>query len=182
MASDVLVALLRGINVGGSKRVEMARLRDALSSAGLGDVATYINTGNVLFRSPAQPTAATEVVEQAIEDEFGFRVPVLVRTGDAVVETAQAIPDEWVNDSTMKCDVMFLWDAADRPGVVDDFVREDIDHLVQVPGAVIWRVDRADVTKSGMMRLAGTDLYGQMTVRNVNTVRKLADLVSASDR
>jgi uncharacterized protein (DUF1697 family) len=159
----------------------MPRLRDTFAAAGMSDVTTYINTGNVLFRSAAEPADLAPALEDAIEAEFGFRVPVLVRTGEAIEATARAVPGDWVNDSTMKCDVMFLWDAVHRPDVVDRFAKDGIDHTTYVPGAVIWRVDRRVATKSGMARIVGTELYGHMTIRNVNTVRALADRVVAAN-
>jgi uncharacterized protein (DUF1697 family) len=46
-----------------------------------------------------------------------------------------------------------------------------------VPGTIVWRVDRDVLTRSGMMRLTSDNLYKRMTIRNINTVRKLADLM-----
>jgi uncharacterized protein (DUF1697 family) len=48
-----------------------------------------------------------------------------------------------------------------------------IDNLRYAPGAVIWQVDRKDVTKSRMNRIVGTPYYKQMTIRSANTIRKL---------
>jgi uncharacterized protein (DUF1697 family) len=172
------VALLRGINVGGNRKVEMPRLRATVERAGATDVTTYINTGNVLFRDGRADGELVTVLEDAIEGEFGFRVPVLVRPAETITAVAAEIPDDWTNDATMKCDVLFLWDGLDHPEILDELpVRPEIEDVVYVPGAVVWRVDRDDVTRSGLMRIAGTDLYKGVTIRNVNTVRKLADLV-----
>lgn len=75
------IALLRGINVGGNRRVPMAVLRAALEQAGLEDVRTYIVSGNVLFRSERMDDAAlTGDIERAIEARFGFAVAVVLRT------------------------------------------------------------------------------------------------------
>lgn len=178
MTSPIRVALLRGINVGGANKVEMQGLRDALTAADFDEVTTYINTGNVLMRSEADPATVAERVRGVIDAEFGFSVPVLVRTGDEIVSIAAEIPDDWVDGPDMKCDVMYLWEDADRPDVADDFARDGIDDVVYTAGALIWRADRDKVTKSGMMRITRTDVYKQMTIRNVNTARKLAELVA----
>lgn len=172
------LALLRGINVGGKNKVEMSRLRGVFESLGFGDVRTYINSGNVIFDAvPSEVDPAD--LEAGIIDEFGLAIPVLLRDGHSIERVRQALPEHWVNDSTMKCDVMFLWDDVDDPAVLDRLaIKDGIDDVVYVPGALLWRVDRDHVTRSGMMKLAGTKLYSAMTIRNCNTVRKLAALMS----
>lgn len=75
------IALLRGINVGGHKKVPMAELRKLLSQLGLGDVQTYIQSGNVIFQSDSNDLKTIEMtIHKAILDYFGFEVPVMVRT------------------------------------------------------------------------------------------------------
>ena len=178
----VYVALLRGINVGGKNKVDMGELKTAFSDAGMIRVATYINSGNVVFASRARNQVRLAArLEEAIADRFGFAVRVLVRDLDTMRATVAALPDHWVNDQTMKCDVMFLWDEVDRPGLRDELtIKPGIDDVVRVPGALIWRVDKANVTRSGMTKLVGTPLYRQMTIRNCNTARKLLELMEAA--
>src|SRR5258708_12046016 len=73
------VALLRGINVGGHNKVPMAELRQVVASLGHADVATYIQSGNVVFSTGETDTAAlAEALEQAIAAPFGARVPVVL--------------------------------------------------------------------------------------------------------
>lgn len=174
----IRVAFLRGINVGGKNKIAMAKLGSTFARIGLDGARTYINTGNVIFSDPRPAPTLVELIEKAIDTDFGFSVPVLVLDLHTILAIEEALPETWVNDASMKCDVMLLWDDVDRPQVLDDLaIDPDIDDVLYVPGAVIWRVDRDDVTKSGMMRLVGTDLYRRMTVRNCNTLRKLADLM-----
>jgi uncharacterized protein (DUF1697 family) len=75
-----LVALLRGINVGGHKRLPMADLREVAAGCGFGDVATYIQSGNLIFSAPKKERAPEPLLEKAIEARFGFAVSVIVRT------------------------------------------------------------------------------------------------------
>ena len=172
----VYVALLRGINVGGKKRVEMARLRESFERMGFSDVRTYINSGNVIFRHVRAPSEKS--IEKALQSEFGFEIAVVVRDRENIAAVVEALPDDWINDATMKSDVMFLWPHVDGPEVLDQVpVKPGIDDVKYVDGALLWRVDRADATRSGMMKIVGTELYRQMTVRNCNTVRKLAALM-----
>ncbi|WP_339755919.1 DUF1697 domain-containing protein [uncultured Winogradskyella sp.] len=77
------IALLRGINVGGHKKIPMAELRELLTKSGLENVKTYIQSGNVIFKSNISYKQLLEdLIHNAIKDKFGFTVPVLVRTRD----------------------------------------------------------------------------------------------------
>ncbi len=173
------VALLRGINVGGNNKVSMQELRQVFEQAGMSNVSTYINSGNVLFESSTSPKAAlAQTLEIAIKAKFGFVVKVLVYSGAELLAIAKQLPDIWTNDDSMKCDVMFLWEEVDNPEVLEQLaIKPDIDTVKYVPGALLWSADRKQLTRSGMMKLAGTDLYKQMTIRNCNTLRKLAHLI-----
>ena len=179
----IYVALLRGINVGGKNKVDMKMLQEAFEEAGMQSVTTYINSGNVVFRSRARNrTKLAARLEKGIETRFGFGVRVLVRDLDEMRATIAAIDPDWVNDrKTMKCDVMFLWDDADTPDVLDDLtIKPGIDEVRYVAGALIWKVDSDKVTRSGMMKMAGTPLYKRMTIRNCNTARKLLELMESA--
>ncbi len=75
------IALLRGINVGGHRKVPMAELRDLLTKIGLSNVKTYIQSGNVIFK--VAETNVQEIensIQKSIADHFGFEVSVMVRT------------------------------------------------------------------------------------------------------
>jgi uncharacterized protein (DUF1697 family) len=179
----IYVALLRSINVGGKNKVDMKRLATTFERAGMRDVRTYLNTGNVIFETSEQPTNGLATrLEDAIEEDVGFHIKVLLRDSVAIAGTTAALPDAWVNDPTMKCDVMFLWDEVDRPAIIDELpIKPEIEDVFYAPGAVIWRVDRANVTKSGLVRIVGTKLYKKMTIRNCNTLRKIAELMAPDD-
>lgn len=174
------VALLRGINVGGKHKVPMARLRTLCAELGLGQVETYINSGNVVFEDEDEDEAALAArLEAAIEQEFGFAARALVRTGADVVAIAAAIPTDWANDDTMKTDVVYLLDGVDPAEASAQLrPRDGIDTVRLAEGAVIWMVARGDAARSGLQNILGTPLYQQATVRNVNTARKLAGMVS----
>jgi uncharacterized protein (DUF1697 family) len=74
-----LIALLRAVNVGGRK-LPMAELRALCGELGWKDVETYIQSGNLVFGAPGRPEALEARLEKAIEERFGMKVPVIVRT------------------------------------------------------------------------------------------------------
>jgi len=88
------VALLRGVNVGGGNKLPMAELRKLMTSLGYADVATYIQSGNLLFtpaRSTEIPVLADEL-RKAIAGEFGIDTPVIVVTRDELAGVIEANP------------------------------------------------------------------------------------------
>jgi uncharacterized protein (DUF1697 family) len=91
------VALLRGINVGGNNKVPMAGLRELMTSLGYADVATYIQSGNVVFTAPgADSEKLAGELDEKIAERFGVPGHVVVVTRDelAAVIAANPYPDE----------------------------------------------------------------------------------------
>ncbi|WP_136480264.1 DUF1697 domain-containing protein [Cognatitamlana onchidii] len=87
------VALLRGINVGGQKKVPMALLKEVLTDAGLKAVQTYIQSGNVIFESlENDKEKLQDVIYDAIKTHFGFEVPNIVFTPNHLKTIFDACP------------------------------------------------------------------------------------------
>lgn len=76
----IYIALLRGINVGGHKKILMADLRALLRKNGLKDVQTYIQSGNVVFESDENPAVLSKNIPTYIYKEYQFEVAVLIKT------------------------------------------------------------------------------------------------------
>ena len=75
---NIYIALLRGINVGGHKKILMADLRELLENAGLNEVRTYIQSGNVIFHSEALAKECEQLITDAILNKYGWEVPVII--------------------------------------------------------------------------------------------------------
>lgn len=175
----IYTALLRGINVGGNNKIDMKQLKSAFEQSGMASVKTYINSGNIVFTNERPKEEVAAVLEAAILNSFGLRIKVLVYSLGEFRLIAEAVPKEWANDDQLKSDVLFLWEEIDSEAVLDELpLRPEIDRVQYVPGAILWSVDRDMVTKSGMAKIVGTKLYKLMTIRNVNTVRKIHGLMN----
>lgn len=73
---------------------------------------------------------------------------------------------------------MFLWEAIDNESILKDLtIKPNIDTTIYIPGAVLWSIDKNDASRSGMAKIVGSKIYKQITVRNVNTVRKIYNLM-----
>jgi uncharacterized protein (DUF1697 family) len=74
---------------------------------------------------------------------------------------------------------MFLWKEADSPDVLEQLAANpEVDIVKYVSGAILWNLHRTNYNKSALPKLIGTKVYKQMTVRNVNTLRKLNQMMS----
>ena len=85
------VALLRGINLSGHRIVKMDQLRKAFEGLGFEDVKTYIQSGNVVFKGPGTQNLVKRIEEKIVR-QFGFPVPVVVKTSDEIGEIIRNNP------------------------------------------------------------------------------------------
>ncbi|MFT9845960.1 DUF1697 domain-containing protein [Aneurinibacillus sp. REN35] len=179
----VYVALLRGINVGGKNKIDMKLLKKTFERVGMGSVVTYINSGNIIFTVNGQSkTTISYILEEAIHTDFGLQIKVLVRSFDDIKKVIHSLPESWTNDQQMRSDVLFLWDEIDDESVLTNLViKPEIDTVKYAPGAILWSIEKKNSTKSGMSKLIGSKPYRQMTIRNVNTARKIYELMQAAE-
>lgn len=175
----VYIALLRGINVGGKNKINIKVLKGTFERIGMTNVVTYINSGNIIFE--ADDLSIAELSDQlsgAILEDFKLEIKVVVRHKDELEQIINSIPVSWQNNKKMRSDVLFLWDEVDDEAVLEKLmIRPEVDVVSYVPGAVLWSINRTNAGKSGLNKLAGTKLYKQMTIRKVNTVRKVFELM-----
>ncbi|TGK90348.1 DUF1697 domain-containing protein [Leptospira bourretii] len=169
------IALLRGINVGGNRKVEMKKLRTLFESFGYTKVSTYINSGNIIFESEDDQKTVLAKIIKAFEKTFEFEIPTLVKTEKEMKKIAKAIPEEWQNDDTQRTDVAYLFPEADSKKIIEELpLKKEFLEIRYIKGAIIWNIKRENVNKSQLAKLISHKLYKVMTIRNVNTARFLA--------
>lgn len=172
-----MVALLRAVNVGGRK-LPMAELRALCATLGWRDVATYIQSGNLVFSAAGKPAAIEARLEAAIAKEFGLAVPVILRTAAqwAAYPKANPFPKEPPNR------VMLLLAKADPAAGAAEAIqaRAQAGEQVRRVGDGLWfhypeGAGTSKLTPSLIERAVGAPA----TARNVNTVRKLQEMLEA---
>jgi uncharacterized protein (DUF1697 family) len=113
------VAMLRGINVGSGKIVKMERLRASFEALGFDSVRTYVQSGNVVFKSEQNSLAGlSKKIEEKIQRDFGFSVPVSVKTSkeiEQIVGNNPLVKEKGIDHS--KLHVTFLSDAPPKAAV-----------------------------------------------------------------
>lgn len=86
------VAFLRGINVGGGRKIRMTDLKNTFEGLGFNQVETYIQSGNVLFVSGKNEIDLREVIQETLLNEFGFAVEVVLRTAEQLQDIVKHLP------------------------------------------------------------------------------------------
>ncbi len=177
----IYVALVRGINVGRNNKVDMKKLKNTFEELGYTNVVTYINSGNIIFEAKGKKEdKIVKEIELAIKKDFALEIKVLIRDFESIKSLCKKIPDTWVKNETMRTDVMFLWEEFDNPKILEELKLSPVDNAKYLPGAVVWNIKDIDYNKSGMPKLIGTKIYKQMTIRNINTVRKIFEIMNES--
>jgi uncharacterized protein (DUF1697 family) len=173
----VYVALLRGINVGGNNIVSMASLKDRFERLGFKDVSTYINSGNVFFRSPEADARRIETrIDRMLGREYGLSGKTVVRSQAEMAELMRTIAKTWKPDPEWRRNVIFLRHTIDSEDVLAGISpKHDIERVVYCPGTLLWAARREALTRSAMLKLSSKPTYREMTVRNVNTTRAIAE-------
>lgn len=105
------IALLRGINVGGSTMVKMADLKRSFASVGLENVVTYINSGNLAFDAATSADHLTNALQEKIAADLGKAIPVIIRPQSEIPAIIKANPFAGQFESHKEMHVLFLADA-----------------------------------------------------------------------
>jgi uncharacterized protein (DUF1697 family) len=171
-------AMLRGINMGGKNRLPMNDLVAMFADAGCVDVRSYIQSGNVTFRAPPAVAArAASNVKDEIETQFGFAVPIVLRTGDELLKVSVSNP--FLKDGVRadRVHVMFLANLPEGACVAALDSRRSPPDAFVVSGRDIYLHCPDGVGKSRLTnQYFDSRLKTTGTARNWNTVLKLVEM------
>lgn len=171
-SSSRSVALLRGINVGGKHKVPMAELRTLAGELGWRDVATVIQSGNLLFTAAGTEDKQAAALERALEGTFGFAVPVVVRRLEALRRDLDECP--FADAREERANLLHAgWSRAKfAPRLAKDLqAYAKAGERIAVRGGCLWidfagGVARSKLTSAVLDRLVG----GTVTLRNSKTL------------
>ncbi len=175
---EKMILLLRGINVGGHRKIPMAELRAAAKDAGLDDIQTYIASGNLIFTAPSVASAEA-AVEALVEQRFGFAVEAIGRTAKQWAGYAKRSP---FADADDRGNLVHLGLSKRPPaGGIEATLNARAAHgeKVVVEGDAIW-IDYGEAVIGSKLTPVFVDKTAGSTVtmRNWRTARKLAEMVA----
>jgi len=175
----VFVALLRGVNVGGNNMISMSSLKKSFEALGFPHVTTYINSGNIIFTTKEKDARKLEKrIEQMLSKEYELGSRVVVRSLPEMEQLVKNLPRSWSADSRWRYNVIFLRHSIDSEAILADLpANSDIEEIVYRPGALLWSAQATEMNRTNLAKLSSRKVFQDMTVRNLNTTKKLCDLM-----
>lgn len=179
------IAFLRGINVGGKNTIKMADLKRMFEGLGFKEVQTYIQSGNILFKSNEEEGFLCHRIEKEIKTHFGISTAVILRTAEELSNIISACPfteDEiLIAQSYTETEVLYIALLADAPmqkniGILDSYRTENDEY--HIIGRDVYLLLKHSIRDS---KLAGNlqKLEMPATVRNWKTISKLSAMAKA---
>jgi uncharacterized protein (DUF1697 family) len=174
------LALLRGINVGGKNLVRMTDLRAAFDEMEFADVATYIQSGNVLFRAPRQSRGKLAArLESELSARLGLQVKVVLLTAAQLREVIDRAPEGFGAPSD-RCDVIFLRAPLSAKKAFDLLeTKEGVDRAWAGREVLYFARLAAKASSSRLSRIVMRPEYGDMTIRSWSTATRLHALMES---
>jgi uncharacterized protein (DUF1697 family) len=150
-----------------------------MTALGLANVRTYIQSGNILFRTgDASVHELTSLIEEELSTRFSYAARAVVLPYDQFTAMLQSAPADWGKSDQYRHNALFTLRDTTSSQIIAQLPtpKKDIESIAAGPGVVFWSVSQQHVTKSTFMRLPMAPIYQQVTVRNHNTVFKLLEL------
>ncbi len=169
------IAFLRGINVGGNKKVGMEELKKTFSSLGFKNVQTILNSGNVVFGTDSlNLTSAQNLIEETLEKTFGFKIPVLLRTAIDIKKLIDSDPFKNIPVTTQtRLYVTFLPAGKSLISSGNDLKIVQITHSEVCSFLII----SSHKTTTDMMKLFEKTWGTSITTRNWNTIVRIGKVL-----
>jgi uncharacterized protein (DUF1697 family) len=172
----VIVSLLRGVNIAGHHQIKMDALRDLYESLGLRQAQTFIQSGNVICTAPARGVGRlSKRIEDAIEERFGFRCDVILRTATELREAIARNPfAERPGIDPARLVLSFLSTDPDPEGCVKVQAMNIDPEELKIDGRHVYIYFPNGMARPKLSwHLIGKALKTCVTARNLNTVQKL---------
>lgn len=179
-SKPIFVALLRGVNVGGNNMISMSSLKTSFEQLGFKDVTTYINSGNILFTSKETDARKLEKkIEQMLSKEYRLGSKVVVKSYSEMANLLAKLPKNWDGNKDYRFNVMFLRHTVDSEDILNGVEpNQDIEEaVVYCPGALLWSSRLANINQTALAKLGNKKPFQEVTVRNLNTTRKLYEMM-----
>lgn len=180
MKSRRYLALLRGINVGGKNIVKMDELKACFEKAGYADVATYIQSGNVLFTVSGKKQKNLESeIEHVLSKRFDYKSRVVVVSHSQLERVVEHSPKGFGgNPDEYRYDVIFLKSPLTAGEAMKSVrTRDGVDRAYAGKGVLYFSRLKKRASRSYLSKITQLPIYQQMTVRNWNTTTKLLALM-----
>ena len=173
MAASAWVGMVRAVNVGGTGKLPMTELAASCRAVGLTEVKTYLASGNVVFRGSATEARITRALEAKLTEMIGKPVVVLLRTASALDDALASNP--FADREPSRTLIYFLPHAAEANAAHTSKGQTNEDIFASGREIFVYYPDGVGESR---LRIPAAE---RGTARNLNTVRKLAEMTRALD-
>ena len=174
----VMVALLRGVNVGGKGSLPMADLRRVATDLGYDDVATYIQSGNLVLRTSDRASKVAEDLASAIAGLGGVKPAVMVRSRSQLAKVVDANPFVRRGEDASLCHVTFM-DKAASTGLGRVDLERYVPEEAKAVGKELYLFLPGGMGRSKLAADLAKDKSAVGTTRSWRTVTKLLEMTDA---
>lgn len=175
------LALLRGINVGGNNVIRMADLKECFEKAGFSDVKTYIQSGNVIFRSEEKENESLVfLIEKELSDRFSYSSRIVLVTHSQLNDIIKEAPPGFGEDpSEYRYDVIFLRNKLMPADLIYSLrIKEGVDSVFAGNHTLYFSRLISRAAQSHLKYLLNHPVYRQLTIRNWNTTNSLNTIMN----
>ena len=173
---NTLIALLRALNVGGHKKLPMAGFRAALSGLGYESVATYIQSGNAVFRAGEQPPEIAAAISGAVRETFGFDVDVIVQSLDDLRDAVAENPFAKAEGDPKSLHLFFLAEPVETPDLKAMEKYATKGEEFRFTNKVLYFYTPNGFGRSALAAKLGRFIKTPMTGRNLRSCHKIIEL------
>jgi len=173
------VVLLRGVNVGGNNKMPMSEFRELLSTLGCKAVATYIQSGNAVFRHDSSTAELTLAIAESVKSKFGFQASVMVLTASEFENVANQVPFATTESESKLLHTWFLQERATNAdtGRLDDLASDS--ETFTLTDAAFYLHAPDGIGRSKLASNVERCLAVAATARNWRTIGKIRSLLEA---
>ncbi|MGN0545689.1 MAG: DUF1697 domain-containing protein [Acutalibacteraceae bacterium] len=175
------VAFFRGVNVSGKNKVAMSELKNQMSELGFSDVATYLNSGNVIFSCEnTDEILISDKIRSMISSVFGIDIPVFVILQSELTDILSHSPDWWGDDNKEIYDnLIFIIPPATYNDIYESIgePKDCLEKIESYKNVIFWSFSRKDYQKTNWWsKTAAPGIGEKLTIRTANTLRKISTM------
>lgn len=174
------IALLRGINVSGKNKIDMKELKKEIENLDFGEVITYLNSGNVIFKSNIEDKGIiSNNIHLMIKNKFNLDIPIFIITMQELEEILEHSPEWWgKKNKEIYNNIIFVIPPATFKEVFETIGSpNEYEKIQEYKNNIFWSFDLKNYRKSNWWsKTASTGISDKITIRTANTMRKILEI------
>ena len=159
----------------------MSELKKGFSEIGFVEVTSYLNSGNIIFSSSVDDKSIlSNKIELMIKDRFDLDIPVFITLQEELIDILDNAPDWWGDDNKEIYDnLIFIMPPISSQDIYDEIGEPKVEYetVYNYKNAIFWSFSRKNYQKTNWWsKTASFSISDKITIRTVNTVRKIAGM------